>query len=300
MAEVTPQSILFGLPALEWRGLEAPPYDTAPISVTHNQSPRKFPYIDGAGHDHTGRDPIRMTVRLFFINTLDLTAGIPLFPDLFELWKDALLDGSSGDLRHPILGPVRARVMTFDVNLDANVSLAGATVTVNWEDTIDNPAEQSDFEPLENNVTALAEAADNAMSALGIDFPDGGPSNLANLLQQLEGFIFSAQLSVSGLINQAQGVVEQLVDTIGRRDDALDYPALDNLTLLHSALTDASLSIGSQRSRGTTTTTFPFATTLPTVGGEVGNTTEELMSLNLALLRSPSIPPNTPITVYTE
>lgn len=300
MADITPQNIITGLPPLQWRGLDAPPYDIAPISVKHTQSERLFPYIDGAGHDHTGREPIQMNVRLHFINTLALESSPRLFPDLFEQWKEACLDGSAGDLRHPVLGPLRARVVDFAVDVNARTSLAGATMTVTWVDTLDDPAQETEFQPLENNITALSVAADSALEEVEIEFPTGTGDPLADAIQQVEGFITATANTVNGIVNQVSGQIEQLVDTIDAADNALDFPARDTLVQLHGALADVSLRLGAGTSRATSETTFPFATTLSAAASELGNTTQDLMTLNLALLRSPSIPPNTPIKFYTE
>lgn len=298
---ITPQNIVQGLPLLQWRGLEPPPYDMAPVDVKHSQAERKFPYIDGAGHDNTGRDPLNLDFRLFFINTLAIRSGTRLFPDLFEAWKDALLDGSSGDLRHPIMGPIRARVSSFDIEVDANKSLAGAIINVTFIETLDNPADQIQFQPLENNITELAVAADSALSDAGIVFPEGGPSNLASFLQQLEGLAVSAAFVANGLVNQGLGLIEQLIDTIDAVNSVDVFAARDVLTQLYSGLLDAQEKIGAGTSRRTTVISLPFTTTLSDVANDNSqNTVEDLMGLNTALLRSPSIPANTAIKIYTE
>lgn len=297
MAEITPLSILLGLPPLEWRGLSAPAYDTAPMSVTHSQAERKFPYIDGAGHDHTGRDPLSLTARIYFINSLN---GETAFPEQFEAWKAALLDGSAGDLRHPAIGPVRARPASFSVTLDAKLTIAGAILDVTWVETVDDPSQASDFEPLQANAAASAAHVDSQLEAIGAPFPEGGPSNLADLFQQVEGFISSAGASVNGLVNRALGTIEAMTDIVETLDRATAFPALDGLKSLYSQTLDIAFSIGAGTSRATSQRTFPFATTIPNAATELGNTTQELMGLNLALLRSPSIPANTPIKYYTE
>lgn len=300
MAEITPHNVLLGLPLLQWRGIESPPYDLANFRVKHNQSPRRFPYVDGAGHDHTGRDEIPMSFRLHFINTLAPGAAVQLFPDLFEQWQEALLDGSSGDLRHPIRGPLRARVQDFEVDIDAKKSMAGGWITVNFTDTLDDPAEQTQFQPLENNITALAEAADSALEATGIEFPEGVGEPLADLLQQTEGFLFSSTLTIGGVINQVKGQIQQVVDTLDAVDNAANLAARDVVTQLYGALLDAQDALGAGTSRATSEVTFSFVTTLTAVATEVDNTVEELMGLNTGLLRSPSIPAGTAIKFYTE
>lgn len=299
MADITPQSVILGLPALQWQGLDAPPYDIAPISVRHNQSERKYPYVDGSGHDNTGRDPIQLTARLHFINTLALKSPVRLFPDLFEQWKNELLFGGAGDLRHPILGPVRARVVSWDVDLNANQSLAGAVVNVTWVDTIEDPAVVTDFQPLENNITVMALAADSALEKAGIDYPDGIGQPLADLLQQAEGFITLNANTLAGVVNQARGTIDQLVDVVSAADNALNFAAKDILIQLSMALVDLA-NKAVITARATSQVTYSFPQTCDAVARNVGNTTAEIMELNVSLLRSPQIPPSTAITYYTE
>ena len=300
MADILPQNIINGLPALQWRGLDAPPYDIAPIEVSHTQAERRFPYIDGAGHDHTGRNPVKFTVRLYFINTLALEASTRLFPDLWEQWRAALLDGSAGDFRHPLLGPLRARVVSWNAELDANKSLAGVMVNVNWTETLDDPSQASDFQPLENNITALAVAADSALEAIGpvAQFEEGPP--LADLLQQAEGFAFSTSLTVGGVLNQAKGVVGQTIDTLDAVDSAVVFAARDIHVQLYSAILDASEKLGAGTSRGTGFREFPFSTTVSAVATATGNVVADIMTLNRDLLGSPVIPAGTSVKFYTE
>jgi prophage DNA circulation protein len=296
MAIPPPSSILLALPLLKWRGVTWQYYDAAPVSVTHSQAERVFPYVDGAGHDNTGRDPIKMNFRLMFYNTLTPSA----FPSLFEQWRDLLLDGGPGDLVHPILGPMRARVMSFDIVADANQTTAGVSVNVTWTDTVDNPAAATNFSPLQLNATTIAQTADSQLSDAGIDFPEGGPANLADLFQQVDGLIFSATLSIGGLINQAKGTIAELVDRVEARDDPALWAIRTNLITLYDATLDIQDRLGAAAARQASTSTFPFPTTFGRIARETGNTVGELMTLNQSLLTAPQIPAGTPIKFYAD
>lgn len=296
MAEPTPASILFGLPLLQWADVDAPPYDIAPISVTHSQAERRFPYVDGASHDWTGRDPIIMNTRLYFMNTLQVGA----FPDLWDKWRPNLLDGRVRDLRHPILGIVRSRVTAFDAEVNANQTLSGITVNVSWVESLEDPAEAANFQPVFLNPARLAAAADSALDAVGINFPEGGPANLADLFQQIDGFIFSANSAINGLINQAKGTITTIVRQIEFANDPSLHAPLGILKQLYATTLDLEINLGGLVSRSTSTVAFPFPSTFEAIARETKNTVVELMSLNLALLKSPQIPPAAVIKFYTD
>jgi prophage DNA circulation protein len=266
------------------------------VSVSHSQAERVFPYIDGAGHDNTGRDPIKMNFRLMFYNTL--TPGA--FPGEFELWRAALMNGGPGDMVHPILGPIRARVLTFDIVADANRTTAGVLVNVTWTDTVDNPADATSFNPLKLNAVAIAKKVDSQLSDAGIDFPEGGPSNLADLFQQIDGAIFSATLSINGLVNQAKGTAAALVERVEAKDDPALWAIRTNLITVYDAALDIQDRLGAAAARQADSNVFSFPTTLNRVARETGNTVAELMTLNQSLLSSPQIPPGTKVRFYAD
>src|SRR5262245_51552162 len=87
-------NVIGQLPELTWRGLDPVPVEDASYDFSHDQAERRYPYVDGAGHDHTGRGPIRFTARLLFHNTLQAD----LYPHTWEEWRAALFDGASGEL----------------------------------------------------------------------------------------------------------------------------------------------------------------------------------------------------------
>ena len=124
-----------GLPLPTFRGLEFPPYDDASFSFRHNQVPASYPYIPGASHDSTGMEPIEFLFRLYFIN---FPGTVGIFPVLWNKWWKELQDDSAGDLRHPLAGPMDAKVVGGSVQLSGR-STAGVIVDVTFVQTITDP-----------------------------------------------------------------------------------------------------------------------------------------------------------------
>jgi hypothetical protein len=292
---LTAANIIGDLPVLKWRGLEAP-CESASYRGSHSQAERRYPYIDGAGHDWTGRDPYQFTpTRLHFLNTIK---PYNWFPTRWNDFRAALENGTSGDLDHPDLGTVRARVLTWEVDLTAQ-NRGGIVVNVVWSETVDNLDERVVFLGPDVTPSALASAADDGMSSLGIDYPDGvGSTSFSEMLGSIEGFAFSARLSSGGAINQAMGVVSKVVKTVENVNDHAAWALRDNLTQLWDALRVTSQQfIQAQRATGVLVTSSE--TTIDAIARDVGNSVSDITSLNIGLVRSPGVPRNTRVTFYT-
>src|SRR5580693_4719617 len=135
----TDANIITSLPVLSWKGLVAPPYDIVTFDFENRLAPRSIPYVDGTVHDDLGREAFPMTARLYFCNGLEGgPPGVRLFPEYWNQWADKL-DGTPGDLVHPILGRLRARVRGAKGELRATVR-SGVIVDITWTETLENPA----------------------------------------------------------------------------------------------------------------------------------------------------------------
>ena len=96
------------LQEITWGALTAPCIETS-FDGGHDQAERKYPYVDGAAHDNTGRTPYSIRATLVFNNTI----ASDLLPARLEKWLDALENGKIDGLSHPVLGNMFARVMTW-------------------------------------------------------------------------------------------------------------------------------------------------------------------------------------------
>ncbi len=93
------------LQEIMWGGLTASCLETS-FDGGHDQAERKYPYVDGAAHDNTGRTPYSIRATLVFNNTI----ASDLLPARLEKWLDALENGKIDGLSHPVLGNMFARV----------------------------------------------------------------------------------------------------------------------------------------------------------------------------------------------
>ena len=296
MPTATPERVIQGLPYLRWRGLAAHA-ELADFDFSHAQARRGYPLVNGFAHDHMGLDSLPIKARLFFLNTVEKNA----FPAGWELWRDALFDGSSGDLDHPVLGPLRARVMSGSVSVRAQQT-AGVVVDVSWETTNDDIDDATFFEGATVSVISAAQAATAACEALGIEYPDGEGDGLSlfDAVNAIESAVFSAQLSTSGLINKTTGKVEQMIEAAERLTDPQSWVAITNLQTVWTRLNDVKLKVVERAAgaRPTKTVVLMSDTALDAFATEKGNSMADIASLNPSALAKPIVPKGSTLTYY--
>jgi prophage DNA circulation protein len=283
------------LPELSWRGLTVPTGPT-PYDGGHEQARRAYPYIDGQGHDNTGRKSYRFQAKCFFLDSLE----DGLYPERWNEFREALEDGSSGDLVHPDLGKVRARVIDWHVTLDP-MARAGVVVDVTWEETIDDTDAVATFTGPEISAPVAAEAADAAMSSLGINYPTGeSTSSLSELVGQVTGAIASAQMTIDGMENRMIGMLGGIYDAAAALNDHGTLPLMDSLTALYSAMSVYAQRVASRLPIPVESFGVTADTTLEAFAAEHGNTVTEIMGLNLEALRSPVVKAGTALKFYKK
>lgn len=291
-----PARVTQGLPALSWRGLKAP-CDVADFDFSHAQAGRSYPLIDGRTHDWMGMDALPIKARLYFLNTVQINS----FPVNWDLWRDALFDGASGDLVHPVLGELRARVMGGSVKVNA-MQTAGVVVDVSWETTNDDLDTFTIFESTAVSVSGAAYAAQAAASSLGIDYPDGENEGLSLLdaVNAVESALFSAQLSTSGALNKVTGKVEQMIEAAQRITDPSAWVAIANLQTVWGRLKDIQDKIVNRAvgARPTKSETLSSDTALDAFASLHGNTMTEIVELNPSALAKPVVPKGSTLTYY--
>src|SRR5688572_3868919 len=164
----TPERVIQGLPEFSWRGITAP-YAAANASTSFDLAERKYYGVDAAAHDNTGRNSDTFSIRLLLFNTIE--AG--LFPDRFNQLFDAThTDKSPGDLVHPVLGPLRARVQSVEYQLAAEAT-AGAAMDITFVETREDIDVVNVSLGADVSAEAAAKATDEAIATLGISYPKG-------------------------------------------------------------------------------------------------------------------------------
>jgi prophage DNA circulation protein len=290
-----PSNVVGSLAELSFRNLNPVPCGDASYDFGHDQAERRYPFIDAAGHDHTGRQPIKFSATLYFVNTLE--AG--LYPDAWNEWRDGLFDGSSGKLDHPDLGIVQARVLSVSVKLAAT-NRAGVIVNVTWTETIDNLDDHAVYQGPAVSLRDAAAAADAACAKFGISYPkiiDPPQISLTDLVGAIEGAVSSTVLQVSGLINQGLGTIRKLTELATFQNTVAAWPVVYNLELLAAGLAET-LENMTRSARPTGSTILTTSTTLDAFARDTGNTVVEVANLNPTMLGRPSVPKGASLTFY--
>lgn len=291
---VAPAQIIHGLPPLTWRGMTVL-IESAPIEGSHSLPARPYPYIDGVGHDWTGRDAHKCRVRMYFLETLDKGA----FTKKWPRWRKAIFDGSSGPMEHPILGAFQARAESWTIAFVAQTT-AGIIVDVSFTETVDNVDKPNKFrEPTPGGVQ-VAKAAEKAAAKYKIVWPSQKLNvSLEDAFKAMQTLIWDVQTTSAGYALQIAGDIELMIEQAEALTDPKAYPVYDNLLFAWSLAKEAA-DKASKDLRSTGSRLVQSDTTLAAFASEVSNTEQEIMQLNLRLLRSPIVPSGTAVTYYTD
>lgn len=308
------------LPLLTWRGLSAPPYDTASFKWKNRLAAHTYPYVDVDSHDPTGRDSMPLPVRLYFVNTTVDAGSLPMrrYPEQWEQWRDQLLDGAAGDLQHPALGLVRARVSEVGGVVESKVR-SGIVVDVTWLETNEDPSVISFLGDagLAQSPTTLAANADALadgfgvtvapgrlpvmfQSMYGLSFPSGFTApTLSSIFSALRGSIFAAALSVTAQIQALMGDVAAMVNALEDLGDVTAYFAIDACIAFWTALRNMAQSIAAT-SRPTKSVVVGQNTYLDAFARQYGNSVAEIMALNAGAISQPYAPRGTSLSYYVS
>lgn len=289
------------LQQLAFDGLPSVPCRSVGLDFEHSLPVRSYPYVDGDGHDNTGRRSATMPVQLLFLNTLTLEQpGVILFPSLFNQWLERLLDGRAGNLEHPIFGNRRARVARGSVPLVSEVR-DGVIVDVTFVETLDEPEQQIAFSGPETSVAASAIAAQAACDEAGIAYPDG-TSEEPDLLTAARAAIASAESRITGAegkIARVQGKVMRMVDDAERLNSHAMYAAYDNLVSLWASLNDLKKRLPGRIQRAVGEAVTQTSASIDSLARKHGNDVEDMMGLNPQLLAEPVIQRGTRYKYYS-
>jgi prophage DNA circulation protein len=288
-------NVIGGLAELTFRGLPAVPCGDASYDFGHDQAERRYPYVDGAGYDNTGRTPIKFTATLYFVNTLQAN----LYPSVWNQWRDGLLDGSSAQLTHPDLGIVTARVLSGSVKLTAT-NRAGIVVTVTWvesNETVDQPAH---YTGPSIDLRQAGSAADSAVLALGVSPPVFFAGNQTSIFGAIDTLLLSiaSGLQAVSAIFAIIGTLEDFEDAITALNSTQAWPLVYNLEVIEAGLYDLAANVASTN-RPTAQIVNDRETTLDQIATQVNNDVADLASLNPQLLGKPSIAAGVSVTYYT-
>jgi hypothetical protein len=311
---------LSGLAELTWRpdsfdDVLRAPCAAAGFEFEHTLPERGYPYVDGEGHDWTGRGSITTSPRLIFLNSVEPNS----FPGNFDRWQPALFTGQAGDLVHPILGVVRARVRRVSVPLEATVR-NGTILDVTWVETVDDPSERTAYLLVDANLTTSSSAAETAANAVGVFFVTGitaaaykptstptrptfpsaeSHTSLSGAVAELQSLFRSSQATEAmSLASQIAGRTAAMIREVERLGSPEAWPAYDNLVLAWAQLKDIAERVN-KKIRPTARVQLQTDTTLDAFARERSNSVGDVIALNPHALAKPLVEKGFFLRYYT-
>jgi hypothetical protein len=287
-------SAVLGLARMKLDGLVSPEYDVASFDFDNCVTPRHYPYIDRDGHDNVGRKSHAGGFKLYFLNSLELES----FPQKWDEWKRVLFDGSSKEMIHPLLGPLDVRIISGSVTVEARTT-SGVLVEFKWEEDLTDPTADAWDDATNVSVAAAKTEAQASVAAANIPWPsEEAVTDAWDAIAMVESAMYSVDLAIDGMINQAQGKIDELIGFIDAEQNHSYYAAKDALVKLWGAFESLGEKAGVKLSRTIATGTTVGDTTLDELADSTGNSLADLMTLNPTLLGNPIVKSGTAYRYY--
>lgn len=287
------------LAPLRWRGLTAP-CESASYEHANTLPVREYAYVEGDGHDSTGRRSVRISCVLHFVN--GLFDKVQWYPGEWHTWRAAMFDGTVGELEHPDLGRFNARCDTSSVRLTAQ-NRGGVVVEVVFVESLPDPESRTEFATASVDVGLAAAAADQAVEDAAVEYPAdmdaAGLGSFVDAWESIKGEVFSATLRITGAINQVQGFVISMMDDLDAAQDPANNPLSVILVSFWSALEAIKKQAEKKLERATAKIVLTSDASMDGIATLTGNTVDDIISLNLALVRFSKVPKGTTVTYYT-
>jgi hypothetical protein len=321
------EDVLSGLLPFAWKGVYFP---SAAFRVRLKQDVAMHDYADrdGAHVEGTGRAALEFSARIPFINGIDLSpaeAGVlqPVYPVAFRKFLEVAADRSRGDLQHPELGRIKARLLELDTDWSAQTR-GGVMVDVTWVEDTDKP---SDLESLLLNPSpaqALAEAASDLDAQMDAALENLRTKNIDRdlaVFAMVQGLRETElkDLSFSEATRRLQGIGDSIESTNRRTAAVVDaiefraknigaslkragahpvyWPIQHAAQRMEAAAIDLKASLGTKKRRiGLYVVAAP--STAPSIAQDLGVKLGDVLSLNPTLAGGPVVLRGTKVRYY--
>lgn len=282
------------LQEITWGTLTAPCLETS-FDGGHDQAERKYPYVDGAAHDNTGRTPYSVRATLVFNNSI----ASDLLPARLQRWIDALEDGTINNFGHPVLGNFDARVMSWSGTVDPSKDRGGITLQVTWVESFFDPTALSLRLPgTELSPKVYGKALDQAMQLTGYSVPDGlGFESFESSVNNLET-LPKQSLDYSREAERIAGYADTVSLQVAVKDLLRDVPVEWLSECLTMGLRAQAATGASQNYRNVQQIQLPNDISLDAFAKLYGNTFEDALGLNAGLVTGPIIKAGTSLAFY--
>jgi prophage DNA circulation protein len=239
-----------------WRGISFPLVSLS-TSVQQDLVQHKYPGVDGANVESTGRAPLEFHARIPFRN--GIVAGpnedwgvFPLYPNTFRAFLAAMANGATGELVHPALGSVQCKAMRAEAVLNGE-RRDGMDVDASWVETTDasdrNATLFSEAPAAVAKTAAATLDANNAitkdqfaalLARAGAGLPAYEPT-FADSMRQITSVTDQAGLlsrRAFGRIDAVAYRVNTLGDSVDRMNSSLMWPLAQDVNRVRAAIAD--------------------------------------------------------------
>ncbi len=292
---------------LKWRGIGIP-CSSIRLTLDHNLVFHKYYGVDGVNIEDTGLDGMKIDANIPLYNGM---AAAPTeswgstrpFPELTLKLVAALRDKSTGELQHPLLGPLDAKVQTFTLPLEAE-KREGTDITATWVEY--TPLlDTGESERYKGGPIAAAQWAavslDTSLADLRDKIPDlpQEAETFDSMMNKIAGAMDRVSVSAQLLANkpaQLMARVNRVQQSAERVRDATLWPVIDSCERLRDALHRAVA--GSSSARKTKIYVTPAATTLVMVANTLKASIDDLTKLNRGLLGQAELSQGTAVRYF--
>jgi len=304
------------LKEFKWKGIPFPVTEFED-ELQQDLVPHRFADRNGAYVEGTGRHPYRITATIPFLNHIYSSANETwpqgaLYPYQFRLFLRACLEGTSGELQHPELGPLNCKLDREKTKWSGTVR-GGVWVTAVWVESDDTQADQlgddlSNASPI-GNLVATADDLDEAIATFqaAVAAQQNPLPPLEFTFDALASAVVSVIDSTTILQKQAQGRVANVIYQADRVQDSLSRsPVMGPLSwpIFQGAarMKDAAYSAGQRAaitgSSPVLTKTIQKDMTLAQACLYVGANITDFITLNYPLVALAVLPAGTTVRYY--
>lgn len=298
------------LPRASWRGLRFPWYMAAQLHMKNRLPERHYYGVDIAAHDWTGTDWPPISFKIRFSNGVLPEAhglGVKLFPDYWQTFLLQILDGEPGDLDHPLIGVVRARVDSWNTEATTQ-DLSGIELNITFVRTNEDPGVVEALDVGGGDPTRLAQLVANYIAPFGLTLAS---KRAAQIRQSTYGTTDPSIVQVWSSLSRSISIdlgfltaiwaliadLDSLVDDLLLLDDVSTWEALRWCRAFRRYLNTAALSLA-QANRPTGTRAISEPTTLDAWARTTKMTLPEAMALNIPVMKRPRIERGTALRYY--
>lgn len=300
--------VLAQLDGCSWRGVPFP-LVSLEDSFEHDGVDHEWVDRDGGHVEATGRKVMPISMTIPFRNGTapgrnELWGGRVLYPDVFNAFRLAFADRTSGELIHPELGRLICKPKTFRRTFDV-MKRDGCDVSVTWKQSDDNESDLVDAfsqpSPI-GSAKALAADLDQLVgelhpAPLPPDDPSPSFSDMMNGLQALADAPGKLSQQIGGAIDNIAGKIDRLNDAVDRLNNVRLWPIKHALEHLASVNIDLRKNL---LSNGQTVKVFRVdtATTIASLSARLKTSIGDLIKLNPGLANTAKVERETLVRYY--